>query len=187
MAPYALIATLVLVASLLVVTRARAAEPSIQVKTARTIVATWICQDHLGVPRTRAWSPWKPHSTGFRRAELARWQNRWRKCTYLLHERARQWNWQAWLPDKWRRIAVCETGLNWQHANSSYVSAFGISVASYDDDAAYMGVPGWPKKRVAGRLVFDLDRAPSPWHQWQAAVGHYKQHGGFSGWGCRGA
>lgn len=171
MTPYVLIITLVLLTALAVATRARAAD-NIKTRTAQTIVATWKCQDQRGVARTRARSPWKPHSIGFRRVELHRWQNRWRACTYVLRERARQWNWQAWLPDKWRRVGVCETGLNWQHYNSSYEGAFGFATSSWD---AFKPA-GYP----------DHASQASPWQQYQVALAIYRRYG-FSGWGCRGA
>ncbi len=172
MTPYALIITLVLVASLVVVSRARAAQPSIQVRTAQTIVATWKCQDKIPEPRTAARSPWKPHSRAYRAQELQRWQERWRACTYVLRERARQWHWEEWLPDKWRRIGVCETGLNWQHYNSSYEGAFGFATSSWD---AFKPA-GYP----------DHASQASPWEQYQVALAIYNRYG-FSGWGCRGA
>ncbi len=171
MTSYALIIMLVVVASLVVVTRARAAD-NIKVKTAQTIVATWRCQDKIPQARTPARSPWKPHSAGFRRAELQRWQERWRACTYILRERARQWNWQAWLPDKWARIAQCETQMNWQHYNSSYEGAFGFATSSWD---AFKPA-GYP----------DHANQASPWQQYQVALAIYRRYG-FSGWGCRGA
>lgn len=87
-----------------------------------------------------------------------------------------QWKWQVWLPAKWQRVGVCETQLNWSHANSSYVSAFGIYRTQYDADARSMGAPPWSDRRP-----------PSPWHQYRAALGHYRMFGGFSGWGCRNA
>ncbi len=152
--------------------------PTVQTRTAETIVATWQCEDKLPRPRTRARSPWKRHSHAYRAAELTRWAHRLAACTAVLAERARQWNWQAWLPDKWRRVGGCETGLNWHHHNSSYTSAFGISVREYDRDAAFMGVRPWYVRGLPD---------PSPWEQWRAAVGHYTRFGGFSGWGCRGA
>src|SRR5262245_21028539 len=31
-----------------------------------------------------------------------------------------------WLPAEFHRLGICETGLNWRFANSTYVSAFGI-------------------------------------------------------------
>lgn len=137
---------------------------------ARTITAVWKCEDAIGQKRTRAGNVWAKHSIGYRQWQLRVWQGRLEAC--------RQQNWKAWLPAKWYRVARCETGPNWHHANSSYVSAFGISVREYDRDAAYMGVRPW---YVRGK------GNPSPWEQWQAAVGHYKRFGGFSGWGCRAA
>lgn len=167
--------SLVLLFTLAAAAEARTSLPG---QTARAIVAVWTCETQLGRERTRAYSPWRPHSQAFRRWQINLWTNRKHACLAELHERARQWNWQAFLPDKWRRVGVCETGLNWFHANSSYVSAFGISVREYDNDARYMGVRPW---YVRGQGV------PSPWEQWRAAVGHYTRFGGFSGWGCRGA
>ncbi len=67
---------------------AKGGEPNLKVRTAQTIVATWNCQDRLERPRTRARSPWKPHSISFRRAELNRWQNRWRACTNKVRVRS---------------------------------------------------------------------------------------------------
>ncbi len=151
---------------------ARAAGPNLKVKTAQTIVATWRCQDKIPEARTKARSPWKPHSAGFRRAELQRWQERWRACTYILRERARQWNWQAWLPAKWQRIAMCETQMNWQHYNSSYEGAFGFATSSWDNFKPV----GYP----------DHASQASPWQQYQVALAIYRRYG-FSGWGCRGA
>ncbi len=167
---------LTLVTALFIVTfvelSARAAGPNVKVKTAQTIVATWRCQDKIPEARTPARSPWKPHSAGFRRAELQRWQERWRACTYILRERARQWDWQSWLPDKWQRIAQCETGLDFYFTNSQYVSAFGIARSSW---AAFRpdSVPSVPEQA-------------SPWEQYQVALAIWRRYG-FSGWGCRNA
>jgi hypothetical protein len=156
--------------------------PPLTVQIAETQVATWRCQDQLGQPRTPySRSPWNlPRSRAYRQWTLQLWQQRRTACLLALHERGRQWNWQAWLPDKWRRVG--ETGLNWLHANSSYVSAFGIQAGSqngaYDNDAAKVGMPPWTDAQ---------GRHPSPWQQYQTALSHYNQFGEFSGWGCKGA
>ncbi len=172
MTPYALIITLALVLALVVATRARAADPPKGGVIAREILATWNCEDKLPAPRSRARSPWKHHSRGYWIAELNRWQNRHRKCQAVLDRRAFEWNWQAWLPDKWRRIAICETGLNWQHYNSSYEGAFGFATSSWD---AFKPA-GYP----------DHANQASPWQQYQVALRIYARFG-FSGWGCRNA
>ncbi len=165
---FTLLAILVLAA----VSAAQAAGPNLQTRTAQTIVATWGCEDKLPRPHTRAYSPWKPHSAGFRRAQLNLWTHRLSACRAVLRERARQWNWQAWLPDKWRRIGVCETGLNWQHYNSSYEGAFGFATSSWD---AFKPA-GYP----------DHASQASPWQQYQVALAIWRRYG-FSGWGCRNA
>jgi hypothetical protein len=151
-------------------------------------VALWGCQDHLNVERTRySVTPWAlPRSPAYRAWVLNRWTLRLKTCRAALREQVRQWNWQAWLPGyrvkgplDWYGVGRCETGgggdPNWFHANSSFVSAFGISVREYDNDAAYMGVRPW---YVKGQPP------PSPWEQYQAAVGHYKRFG--DGWSCPG-
>jgi hypothetical protein len=92
------------------------------------------------------------------------------------HKQKWQYRYQVWLPAKWYRIARCETGVNWHHSNSQYISAFGISRQAYDEDARAMNAPPWNDARH-----------PTPWNQYRAALGHYKLHGGFAGWGCRGA
>lgn len=171
-----LLISLYLVLIALAATTARAADPPKGAVIAEVITATRNCQTQLGVPRSKSGNPWQPHSTAYRRWQLQLWTKRHRACLAALHERARQWNWQAWLPDKWRRIGTCETGLDWTFANRVYVSAFGISRQAYDEDAAAMGAPPW-----------NDTRKPSPWNQYRAALGHAKLHGGLSGWGCRNA
>ncbi len=158
--------------ALAVATRAPAADPPKGGVVAREILATWNCQDKIPQQRTQARSPWKHHSRGYWQAELNRWQARHRKCQAVLDRRAYEWNWQAWLPDKWRRIGVCETGLDFHFTNSQYVSAFGIARSS------------WAAFRPA--FVPATPELASPWQQWQVALAIYARYG-FSGWGCRNA
>lgn len=111
-----------------------------------------------------------------------RWSSRELRETRIRWEHA----WWLWLPRNWQLVGACESGGgqvpgNWAHANGSYLSAFGISVREYDRDAAFMGVRGWPRTR-GGRI--DFSRHPTPWEQYQAAVGHYRRFG--DGWGCPG-
>lgn len=99
-------------------------------------------------------------------------------------------NWQAWMPAKHQRVARCETGYQggtgpggsrWDWDSGTYVSAFGIYRPAYNDDAHRVGNLGWDEtKRVLGRL-------PTPREQMQAVDSHRAAHGGWSGWGCRGA
>ncbi len=48
-------------------------------------MATWRCQDQQRLPRTRAYSPWKPHSKGFRAAQLNLWTFRLKACLKRIH------------------------------------------------------------------------------------------------------
>lgn len=92
-------------------------------------------------------------------------------------EQAWQYRWQVWLPDKWRRVANCETHLDWAHdsrGRNHYVSAFGIEAGEYVKDAHFAGTPQWWRR-------------PTPWQQFRTALAHYALNFGFSGWGCRGA
>lgn len=165
--------TLILtIATLILTTTAYAKGPKLTTRTAETIVQTWRCQDQLGVARTKARSPWRPHSHAYRVWQLNLWTERRNTCLSVLHERARQWHWESWLPDKWRRIGICETGLNWQHYNSSYEGAFGFATSSWD---AFKPA-GYP----------DHASQASPWQQYQVALAIYRRYG-MSGWGCRNA
>lgn len=83
------------------------------------------------------------------------------------------YNWRSWLPANWVGVATCETHMDFSFANSSFVSAFGISRSIYDSDAAYMGAPPWNDAHP-----------PTPRQQYLAALGHYAQYG--DGWGCPG-
>jgi hypothetical protein len=99
---------------------------------------------------------------------------------------AYHWDWRSWLPAVWRRLGACETGYgrepgDWTWDSGSYVSAFGIYRDGYANDAHRIGNLSWDEtKRRLGRL-------PTPREQYEAALSHYREHGGFSGWGCRGA
>ncbi len=82
------------------------------------------------------------------------------------------------MPANWQALGACETGYgrrpgNFNHANSSYVSAFGISRREYDADAAYFGTPPWNDRHP-----------PTPRQQLAAARGHLARFG--DGWGCPG-
>lgn len=94
--------------------------------------------------------------------------------------------WWQWMPAKHRRIGACETGYGREPGDFSwdsgrYVSFAGIYRAGYDDDAHRVGNLGWDEtKRKLGRL-------PTPREQMQAVDSHRAAHGGWSGWGCRGA
>jgi hypothetical protein len=160
--------TLTAIALLLTTTAAYAARTPAE-KVARTITATWTCQDTIGVPRTKAPNVWQKHSPGYRKWQLRVWRARLEVC--------RQWNWQAWLPANWVAVARCETGINWRHGNRSYVSAFGIQRGSfngaYDSDARKVGMPPWNDRNP-----------PTPWAQYQTALSHYRSFG--DGWGCPG-
>ena len=93
-----------------------------------------------------------------------------------------RWNhhfaWWLWLPANWQDLGACETGYgqrpgNFAHANSKYVSAFGISRREYDADAAYFGAPPW-----------NDTNPPTPRQQYAAARGHLARFG--DGWTCAG-
>ena len=101
------------------------------------------------------------------------WQ---RSCTIARKVYKRVWNeyhydWEAWLPWNWKGVARCETHYNWEHSNSRFVSAFGISWREYNADAAYMGAPPWHVRHT-------------PRDQYNAALGHYARFG--DGWSCPG-
>ena len=111
----------------------------------------------------------------------ARWKaSAWREraaAARVAYERWHQhhYSWREWLPSNWYALGSCETGYggdpNWNHSNSSFTSAFGISWAEYDADAAHMGAPPWRVRHT-------------PRDQWNAALGHLDRFG--DGWTCPG-
>lgn len=94
-----MIPTLALIALLFLATAASARGPKTTTLIAETIVATWRCQDQLGTARTKARSPWTPHSNAYRQWVLHTWKHRRADCLRVLHARA----------DMWRRL---NRGLN---------------------------------------------------------------------------
>lgn len=107
------------------------------------------------------------------------WQARARSAK-VRYEKwyAYHYHWWEWLPANWQALGACETGYgqrpgNFSHANSSFVSAFGISRSIYSTDAAVHDVPAW-----------DDDNHPTPREQYLAALGHLHLFG--DGWTCPG-
>lgn len=92
------------------------------------------------------------------------------------HWRWYHYAWWDWLPMNWQLLGACETGYgrrpgNWEHTNSRFTSAFGISWAEYDANSAYMGGPPWHVRHT-------------PRDQYNAALGHLARFG--DGWTCPG-
>lgn len=129
---------------------------------------------HMRCSRARARAVYWREAASSNRTAAQRW---WR----------RNYGWTAFMPrgSKWYRVASCETGYggdpNWAHDSGTYVSAFGIYRPGYADDAHRVGNLSWDETRQR------LGRLPTPLEQYEAALSHYRAHGGFSGWGCRGA
>lgn len=74
--------TLTLIATLILTTTAAYAAKSPAEKIARTITATWTCQDQIGVPRTRAGNVWAKHSPAYRQWQLQLWTGRLAACQH---------------------------------------------------------------------------------------------------------
>jgi hypothetical protein len=112
---------------------------------------------------------------------LRRRATEWRDRAGKAREAAVEWvayhyDWRSWLPENWQRLGACESGYgrrpgNWEHSNSRFTSAFGISWAEYNADAAHMGAPPWHVRHT-------------PRDQYMAALGHYDRFG--DGWSCPG-
>lgn len=119
---------------------------------------------------------------------LARALKRKAHAARVRYERWHEFNyaWWKWMPEKHQRVGACETGYGKRPGSFSwdsgrYVSFAGIYRLAYDDDAHRVGNLGWDEtKRKLGRL-------PTPREQMQAVDSHRAAHGGWSGWGCRGA
>jgi hypothetical protein len=107
------------------------------------------------------------------------WKARARAARLALERwLAYQYDWRSWLPAKWVRIAICETGLNWRHSNSSYEGAFGFAKSSWDSFK-------YRADRKAGPYPEDAWQA-TPRQQYEVALAIWRAFG-FSGWGCRNA
>lgn len=154
---------LILVLIITLTATAHAATRPLPERIARTITATWGCQDAIGQKRTKARNVWAKHSHGYRKWQLRVWQARLETC--------RQQNWQAWLPAHWQRVGQCETQLNWRHSNSSYQGAFGFAISSWDG----YKLDGYPAEAWQA----------TPWEQYMVALEIYNRFG-MSGWGCKG-
>jgi hypothetical protein len=85
---------------------------------------------------------------------------------------ADDWNWRAWLPDKWRRIGTCETGLDWRWNSGTYQGAFGFYWGSWD---AYKPA-GFPAEAYEA----------TPRQQWIVAE-RIRAAVGYGAWGCANA
>lgn len=70
---------LTLLIILIATASAHAARP-LPERIARTITATWACEQAVGWPRTRAGNVWAKHSIGYRRWQLRVWQTRLQAC-----------------------------------------------------------------------------------------------------------
>jgi hypothetical protein len=110
------------------------------------------------------------------RYAAATWVARARSARLRLEAwREHHFDWRSWLPANWYALGSCETGYggdpNWEHSNGRFTSAFGISWAEYDADAAYMGAPPWHVRHT-------------PRDQYDAALGHLARFG--DGWSCPG-
>jgi len=114
---------------------------------------------------------------------------------YLLHIRQakaraahKAWNayfhyhyaWSDWLPDKYARVGACETGYgkrpgSWTWDSGTYVSAFGIYRAGYNQFARILGLPAW-----------DDPGHRTPREQYLVAQ-YIQRRFGWGAWGCGGA
>ena len=83
-----------------------------------------------------------------------------------------QWNWEAWLPDKFARVGACETGYgkrpgSWTWDSGTYVSAFGIYRPAYEAYHRWTG-----------------HNTPREQYEVAAAI---QARFGWGAWGCGGA
>lgn len=80
--------TLTLTITILIfATAAHAATRPLPERIARTITATWSCQDAIGVQRTKAGNVLAPHSVGYRKWQLKVWKARLEGCTTAKNRR----------------------------------------------------------------------------------------------------
>lgn len=123
----------------------------------------WRIERLLLRPLTRTnYSDRKPHaSRAYRLWVRDLWLDRLAKLRPAYRE--------AFAPGVWDRLAVCETGGNWQHYNSTYQGGLGFYHGSWD---AYRPA-GWPsdahyatreEQIVVGRIILNA----VGWEAWPA-------------------
>jgi len=146
-------------------------KPTLPVQIAEAEVALWTCQDMIPIPRTKySASPWNlPKSKEYRKWTLQLWQQRGAACLIVLHERARQWNWRAFLTPVERAVLMCETQMNWRHNSGTYQGAPGFYRGSWD---AFRPA-GFPSEAYNA----------TPWQQ-TVVMRLIRARYGWSGWGC---
>lgn len=79
-----------------------------------------------------------------------------------------------WLPRIWYAIGMCETHLDWNFSNSSYVSAFGIYRPAWTQFSTLIPERATPKQQLAVAQAIFRRYGLSAW-------GCYS-HGGYRYW-----
>lgn len=81
----------------------------------------------------------------------------------------------SWLPERWYRIGICETGLDWRHSTTDYGGAFGFYRGSWD---AYKpaGYPAEPEYATPRQQYVVALAIATPANDGRAH--------GLGGWGC---
>jgi hypothetical protein len=77
-----MILTLAVLIILIFTTAAHAATRPLPERIARTITATWTCQEAIGQKRTRAGNVWAKHSVAYRQWQLRLWTGRLAACRH---------------------------------------------------------------------------------------------------------
>ena len=70
------------ISTLILTTAAHAAKPNLPTQIAKTITATWTCEEAIGQKRTRAGNVWAKHSHAYRKWQLQLWTGRLNACRH---------------------------------------------------------------------------------------------------------
>jgi len=73
--------------SIILCTAGPASATPLPERIAKTVTATWKCQDQVGHKRTKAGKLWKPHSVAYRKWQLGLWEKRLKACQKTLSGR----------------------------------------------------------------------------------------------------
>lgn len=120
--------TLTVLTILILTATAHAASPA--EKIARTITATWTCQDAIGQKRTRANNVWQKHSPGYRRYQLRTWQQRLEQCTARKRVIRTLQRGLAGTPMQGTEAALEAAGRRW-HISPVFMAAVAGTESSY--------------------------------------------------------
>lgn len=173
----------VLIIALLAATAAHAASPKLATQIARTIAATWTCQDAIGQKRTKAGNVWAKHSRAYRQWQLELWTGRLNGClhhaeTYeavvdQLESGMKNFYWAA---IRRHTGPMTGTGKTLERIGRKHgVSPFFIAAVSITESSAGLAACSNNRFNVWGLSSCGSGWYVPPFRSWAEAIGFYSR------------